>query len=40
MFDNVIDVLDFITQDSREREQKVEALFLSRTLQTFDFIIT
>ncbi|CAO2822943.1 unnamed protein product [Amaranthus hypochondriacus] len=40
IFDAVVDVLDFLAQDGREREQKGEALFLSRTLQTFDFIFT
>ena len=36
MCDDVIDVLYFLTQDDREREQKKEALFLSRILQAFD----
>ena len=40
MFDAIIDVLDFLPQDGRKREQKGEALFWSRTLQTFDFILT
>ena len=38
MFDAMIEVLDFFAQDGREREQRGEASFLLRTLQTFDFI--
>ncbi|XP_057515099.1 uncharacterized protein LOC130796739 [Amaranthus tricolor] len=38
MFDAMIEVLDFFAQDGRERDQRGETSFLSRTLQTFDFI--